>query len=120
MNALWVSATYLFCSSLNNFASMSKLMRIIRKNEPQLQKSYLTHAIKKSKLNEYVEFARPELIPAERETQLLAASISESVSKSREMPEIVIKERPQLKNCILTFGQDKIPHCQTDQEPVSD
>lgn len=36
------------------------------------------------------------------------------------MPEIVIKERPQLKNCILTFGQDRIPHGQTEQEPVSD
>lgn len=86
-------------------------MRIIKKNEPQLQKSYLTHAIKKQKLSEYVEFAKPEFIPAELETQLLAASISESVGKSREMPKIVIKEKPQLKNCILTFGQDKIPHC---------
>lgn len=94
-------------------------MRIIRKNEPQLQKSYLTHALKKQKQSEYVEFARPELIPAEREMQLLAASISESVGKSREVPEVVLKEKSQLKNCILTFGQDKIPHCQP-EEPVQD
>lgn len=47
---------------------MSKLMRIIRKNEPQLQKSYLRHALQKQKTTEYVEFAKPELIPAEMET----------------------------------------------------
>lgn len=91
---------------------MSKLMRIIKKNEPQLQKSYLAHAIQKSRRS---ESARPERIPAEREMQLLAASISESVERSREMPEVVIRERPQLRNCILTFGQDKIPHCQTEE-----